>query len=404
MVQNYSKYIKNKVYRKTMSNWLFMIMLLFMFLLAMDFKTRMYYIAILAFFVSLLFQYSGYSFHPVVIPMVVLSISLAVFSPNMGTDIYSILRILVYPMCVLIGYNIVNADSKEMIEKRAIMIIVSLAAGAYVHFLLNLLININTNSTRNALDYWTFSKLSATGHSSMACMMIGVAISGIFTKTKFYIKCLCIGVIISIMYFNLILSGRTTFILIAGIMGLNFLFFMFTHRDQGEKIKLCFISSVFICIMIIAVHNNLFGIMDTIESSNFYIRFFRNNSVEGIAEDNRLLFKTMYIQHMLQYPFGGNELRNAIGGAYAHDVLLDTYSIAGIFAAGAVLAMILISIKRSTSLLFHHIFHRDLAVLISNVLISVFFVFSLEPILEGMPWLFMSFCIICGTMARLSKQ
>ena len=71
--------------------------------------------------------------------------------------------------------------------------------------------------------------------------------------------------------------------------------------------------------------------------SNFYERFFGDRSVVDIDEDSRMANKERYINNMLDYPFGGNKLREQLNGAYAHDLYLDVYSEASLFAFVAII-------------------------------------------------------------------
>ena len=111
----------------------------------------------------------------------------------------------------------------------------------------------------------------------------------------------------------------------------------------------------------------------------------------------------MYIKYMFDYPFG----RHAIGklvNAYAHDIILDTYSMAGVFACGAVVAILINTIIKSIKILLNKKIKGKLKKLILNIIIAMFVAFATEPILIGDPWLFASFCVMYGSITRLTES
>ena len=398
---NINKYLKNiKTRRTQMAKIEQIILLVILSLLSMNFVARVFYLAFILFVVIAILQ-KGLDIPGAVFPTFLLAISMCMFSPSAHDEILGMIKPFTYPLCVIIGYNLAYADNVEKTKKQVIWIIIALAFGSYSHYILNMFYNWGQNIGRNTFDIWTRTILSATGQASLACIMIGVSITLLFSELHYIIKISSFIVLISILYYNLILAGRTIFILVTIILILNFLISFMRIRSTNTLIKRMLIIFLILFIIYYIIKNNIFGINDIFRDSNYFKRFYSKYGSDGIYEDGRLLFKKMYLQNMLYYPFGGNELRQAVGNHHAHDVLLDTYSDSGLFAMIAVMIMIINTIVRVYKICKYDRAFFFFNMIISNVIIAILYIFSIEPILEGMPWLFASFCVIYGAIAQL---
>ena len=378
------------------------VVLVLLSLMAMDCRNKIFYFAVAAVGLTLLIKFEGFDIPRAVIPALILTASIMLFSPNPTGNITVLLRPIVYPMCFLTGYNLCESESAEKSGRIVALVILAVAAGAYGHYLLNMLINIGKSVSRNTLDIWTRSKVSATGQSTMAIMMTGVTMAVLFSKFKPVWKIAALGILASIMYYNLMLGGRTIFILAALSLGINMIVSWCSMKDTNDRIRGLVIIAFVLMAMVIVLYFNLFGIRNMIYNSEFYRRFFGKNSVESLSEDGRLEHKLVYIRYMLSYPFGGAKLLKVVG-TYAHDIFLDTYSDAGIFALLAVAAMIVSTIIKTVKTTTSKLIGRRTKILILNVVCLTLAVFMLEPILQGMPWLFASFCAISGSITKLAE-
>ena len=378
--------------------------LVLLVMMAMDFKTRVYYISFVLFGLIVVLRHKELCINRVVIPSIVLAVSMCLFSKSLRNDELGIIRPIAFPMCILIGYNLVEPGTVSNVEKKVKWIIIALAIGSYGHYLLNMLNNLGKNVDRNTIDYWTSSPLSATGQSALSGIMLGTAISYVFSNTKPILRIIYTGVILSVLYYNLILGGRMVFVLAIVMIICNLLGNWYEKKTINKRIQGLLVVSFVTITIYLVIKNNVFGIVDVFNNSNFYQRFFGENSAGRLREDNRLLYKSLYINNMMSYPFGGDELRQAVGNHFAHDIILDTYSDAGFFAAIAIIVMIINTIRRCISL--HSISNVSYLTkrIIYNVSFAIFSIFMLEAILEGVPWFFMCFCVIYGAIARLVSQ
>ena len=182
--------------------------------------------------------------------------------------------------------------------------------------------------------------MAATGQAALACIPLALAIACIFCKNKWYIKMASIIAAVLILMYNLILSGRTLLILFLTIIAIAFVHRMTMYKKGRLKVLIVFI--VVILLLLTLYQSNAFGIKSYVEDSPLFDRFFSKNSTTDLDEDGRLDKKIYYIEHFCDYIFGGGHLKNETG--YAHDLYLDTYGEAGIFAFIAVVAYILMTV------------------------------------------------------------
>ena len=122
-----------------------------------------------------------------------------------------------------------------------------------------------------------------------------------------------------------------------------------------------------------------------------------------MLESGRFDRKLKYLKYLLEYPVGGGHIRSAVGG-YAHDLYLDTYDEAGVFAFLSIYVISLQSVTAVVTLLKQKrcaFFTRLLALC---VLACLHMEFWIEPILAGFDWMIAMLCAINGAMLCLIEQ
>ena len=159
-----------------------------------------------------------------------------------------------------------------------------------------------------------------------------------------------------------------------------------------------FVFLAVLALIVIAFRYNLLGIRSAFENSAFYERFYGEESI-NLGEDSRLDKKLYYLSHLLEFPFGGLHLRSEV--SFAHDLYLDTYDEASIFAFVAVVAYMVSSLVRMFKCLSRKYLPFEFRQLVFCTYLVLHIEFWIEPILQGMPWLFASFCLIDGAVTRI---
>jgi flagellar biosynthesis protein FliQ len=93
--------------------------------------------------------------------------------------------------------------------------------------------------------------------------------------------------------------------------------------------------------------------------------------------------------------------RNETG--YAHDILFDTYDEAGILALVAIVGYLAVSFTHMV----RTVMDKSLSFVFRNMVLCMYVIvyleFMVEPILQGMPWIFAVFCLIDGYVGRILR-
>lgn len=373
------------------------LILLFVFLATLNTVNRYYYFIFVAFGLFLLCNNRKIVFNMSLLALFLLSVSMIVFSSSYSYSVLGILKPFTYMMCYILGYGLYDYENTDNNGKKSFYLLsVVVALGPLVHYLLNWIINLSNYDTRNTIDFWTNSVLSATGQASLACIPLALVVSCVFMKTSRKIKIISIVTILAILGYNLILSGRTLLVLllVVGVVA-------FIHMLKNQRTKRMHYIFVFVAVLLllVIVYNlNLFGVKSMVESSLLYDRFY-GDYASGIEDDNRWGRKLLYLENMTDSFFGGLNLHDKFG--YAHDIFLDTYDESGIFALLAVIIYIVASIHRMIKCVSNELFPFELRQIILCVYLAIYLQFMTEPILQGMPWLFASFCLIDGSLSRI---
>ena len=379
--------------------------LFLMFLSALNLINRFYYCIYFAVLFFILHPFRKMRLNASVIVLLVLGLSTMIFDPMARSGILSVIKPFTFVLCYILGFSIFqNKGWGELDlrreEKKTALIIYLMAAGTFVHFILNVVTNTDIGN-RNIDDFWTKDTLAATGHAAIACISVGVAVAFLFSEKEKRKKILGIVMLVLIALCNLVLAGRTLFVLILITIGAAVLYISAT--EKRKIFKTIVIVLIAVLVLVILYNANAFDIKDTVENSNFYDRFFGKNATLDIEDDGRLDKKLDYVKDMLEYPWGGNHLYELHGG-YAHDLYLDTYDNAGIFAFLAIVIYIITSLMRAVKCIRNKRFGREIRLLVFCVYLVCNILFWLEPIMRGLPWLLTSYCFMDGAVTYLLAQ
>lgn len=375
------------------------IILFIMFLGAANFVGRYYYFVYIAFLFCCFLQRPVFRPNFSIVCLMILPISLIAFSPSVS-GITDLIKPFTYFICYMMGYNMLRGKKNIVSKEQSLKIIIIVFAGAnFFHLFLNLITNIGA-TTRNTIDFWTKSNLSATGQTALACLMIAVAYAILFSNSKTIYKALVILALAIIFYYNLMIAGRTIIVLLIVMLIVAYGYHLMNSDNKKQKIKILLLIIAAIALIIILYNYNVFNIKTIVEESNLYNRFWSAQHTEILSEDKRLGYKLSYLEKFLDYPWGGNRIKEIVG-SYAHDLYLDTYDEAGIFAFLAVIIYIGITIKNLYSIQKSQSIQFYTKQLIFLVYVVLYIEFMIEPILKGMPWLLATFCFIDGAVVHL---
>ena len=105
---------------------------------------------------------------------------------------------------------------------------------------------------------------------------------------------------------------------------------------------------------------------------------------------------------MASHWWGGANIRAEYG--YAHDIFLDTYDEAGVLAFIAISVYMLITLSHLIKCIRDDSLPFTFRQTVICLYVGVYIEFMVEPILQGMPWMFALFCLIDGYVARLLRH
>lgn len=334
---------------------------------------------------------------------VLYSVSQLIFSSG---SLISNMAIFIFPLGYIMGYNLWK---KENFSDNLVQNITYIGFAMAFHGILNFFYSykmggLSIFSTGRTYDFWSKSMSTATGQASyyyyLGIIAVFLLTSKYFGKKKIF-TLLFFGIC---FLHNLLLGGRTFLALIAIAILINFLFCLFFSNKKGKILKFIFIIFIAILIIFILYSYNLFGVKDIFEESYFYRRFFSKNNYENISETPRWAIKMIYYKNMSVYLFGGNHIRNNLGMNYAHELWLDTYDTAGLMPFVILWIFTIHSIKTSYKIVVSRKLPFEVRGLVLSFITVSLASFFVEPVIEGCPMVFFSFCYILGILDRYLKK
>lgn len=364
------------------------------FLVSLNFKNLYFYLIFLTFSVCLITNFRSFKVDLFAVLLALFSVCYILFYPPTRGSYTSILKQFSYPMCYLVGLNLIRADESGVgdnatIERSIKSVIYITSFGTLLHYLLNASINM-TSILRNTNDYWTGEIQSATSQALLAVMSISIFCVWLFASGQKWKKILSLAGLVLIFVYNFILAGRTIVILGTISMCIAFMFVQTNSRTDGRIKNYLFLCALIVCTLLLFL-NNAWGMREWILDSNLSERF----DSQGMLTDVRFQRKKVYFSLMGDFLLGGGELKTAVGG-YAHELYLDVYSDVGVLGY---LIVVIVAIAGGVNF-FKAFKCKSLSVETRGLILCVFtginFVFFLEPILQGEPWFFCIYCLLIG--------
>ena len=317
------------------------------------------------------------------------------FRNEASLSIFYIIRSWLGPiMAYLIGYFMVDKKNSVLIK-----VISVLGIGFFIHGFLNLISSSNlTVSSRSATNFWTGRPVTATLQSTYFIIAIGVSVYWLFFYKKKY-KFFGIVIIFCVLW-NAMLTASRTPLFLTGLMLI--IGYALKQLNIGDKksmfikmVKLFLGLGVITIILILLYHYNVFNIKAIFEKSYLGIRL---AGIENETAMSRSESWSIALWGILKNPFGFKV------NHYAHNLWLDFGMTSGVFP----FLLLILYFVMIVDTLIKKIRNRVLGIRESTLIVLVYFCmcvsFMLEPILQGVPFLFFAFCIINGGVASLNNK
>lgn len=368
----------------------------FLFLASLNFVTRYYYWIYIAFAIFVFTSGRKIFINMSTGFLFLLGVSMLIFDYQNIDTIIGMFKPFVFMISYMMGtgLELTQGDFKRG-QNRIKQIIFLTSLGLFLHFLLNAFTNLGALD-RNTIDIWTGSILSATSQSSLACLCVAIVAAALFSDVSFKYKFLAIAVLILIVIYNMVLAGRTLPLMLLLVLVFASLHSCFYHRSRYIRAILIFVAIIFFTVVLYDI--DFLNMRTAFENSNFYYRFLGAHA-ENITDDPRLFYKYVYIKNFLNYPWGGEHIHSAVG-FYAHDLYLDCFDQCGIFGFIAIIGYVFSSFLRFWRCFkSQKLFPFWLKQLVCCVYLVINLQFWVEPIIKGMPWIFIVYCLIDGAVA-----
>ena len=341
-----------------------------------------------------------------VIPPILLTVGM--FLNSSGGDLSVAAINLVWPAAYWLGFEMMRESQSsypdwEKREKKLEFCVQIAAIGFFVHLVLNLVTNRhNSDMGRNTLDFWTQNATAATGQAGLACVPMGWCVASLFKDRKLISKLPILTGMTIMLYYNLTLASRTMVYSVLILLVVSLSCLMEQNRSATQKVRVIGSLTIIVILITVIYIFNMWGVRTLIEESVLMERLMGDNQL-SISEDSRWTRKLQYLQLMPHYSAGNREIRKVVGG-YAHDILLDTYDTNGILAFVAIIAILWDSIAKLIRFFKLQTVSSNTKRMILNIYVACVITFSVEPILEGLPWLLATYCFLHGMVTSFTKH
>ncbi len=371
-----------------------------LFFAAMNFYAKFFYFAFASLLVLFVIQ-RKLAVNKKALLYLGLGVLMAIY--NRGEGLLSMIRCMAGGALYIVGYNMVLNVSPKKIDavsydsgyarKTGFLLLATVATGSFTHYILNFANSFSQILVRNTNDVWTGQAMAATGQATLACLMLGLSVAMVFLSGKWIYRAVGIACLIGMLAYNLVLAGRTMFVILFVLFIIALIYVRVAAIGSFEKLKVSVGFVLALLAFALVFIYNVGGVQDYVLDSNLFDRF--GSSLEAFtSESSRMNSKISFVLNALKYPLGGLNLRAQYG--YAHDLLLDGYDEYGFLGFGLLFAILGFGIASLYKLLRHTRYDSVFKLALLCVYSAVLLVFCAEPILAGMQWLFVCYCLING--------
>ncbi len=249
-------------------------------------------------------------------------------------------------------------------------------------------------------DIWNDIALSGTGQVTHFVLCVSLLFwSRKFVKNKIWSMLIMFLAVAGL--FNAIQVANRTLLFTTVIIYLISKFLYEYIKNEGNLfsgiIKQLLIPILFVSTVVYFFYYfNIIDVQDIVKSSSLYMRILGKDT---FLETPRWQYQLDVLSGMVQYPFGGNPYYN-----YAHNLWIDILRKAGIAPMFFALVYFIIVFRNLFSLIKNKNIKDSTKVIFMAVIVATTIDFSLEPILEGVPYYFFCICMIHGALNLICNK
>lgn len=310
--------------------------------------------------------------------------------------LYTVITICIGPIS---GYCVGQFLVKD--EKSVKPIICISCMGFLLHGILNLWFAPTATIwyDQNIADFWTGDKVSATLNGAFFTGAI-VLFCFFYHKDRIRDKVIAIILICIMLWSSLKTAERTlmlNLILSVIIYIYGRAFFEKKGRETISKmIKYTYIICGIVLIGAILYLNDFMGIQTAFLNTSLGSRL---TMLDSFMQDGRDEGAKAVINALWKHPMGG--FRDTL--FYAHNLFIDTGRMCGVVPMLLLFIYICLILVRLFKICKNSEIQLETRMLVFVFYFAYLVNFMLEPVLEGMPMIFVMFCIVNGAVAKLDN-
>jgi len=314
-------------------------------------------------------------------------------------DLYSIFIFLVAPIAAYILGQLVVSQSCSLIRNYIYII----AIGNFLHGFFNVIyttilfgFSIYFSGLRGFPDIWSREILTATLQGTYYTLVVSLLFYSIVIRKENFLFSYMIIIMAFFSLFVSALMGNRTLLFIMGIVFLVSLIVYFLLEQRKIRIIKIFMSIFILSLILYVLYaTNTFALREIVEGSLLVGRM----KYSITQDDPRFSVYSWAFKQLFDYPMGG--YRMYLGGLkYAHNLWLDV-----LFATGLIPFIFLSLFSINVSINVYKLIKLaslpiSLRLLLFGIYAGYILNFMVEPILEGVPIMFVSFCLISGMLSK----
>lgn len=248
-------------------------------------------------------------------------------------------------------------------------------------------------------DIWTGEKVSGTLNGAYFTGGIVLAGYGLTKKGGFGKVVLLISVFL-IVWSSISTAERTIALNLAlSIIVLLYAKAYFANEGRerfAELTKNTLIIIGIFAIAAVAFINNLFGVQTAFMKTTLGERLMM---LDSFTQDGRSVARQAVLRELWNHPMGN--LGNMF---YAHNLFVDTGRLCGIIPMLLLILYMVLCMTRMLKFCNNNEYVLEVRLIVFIYYFSFFVNFMLEPILEGMPMIFIMFCIVNGAISSFVRD
>ena len=306
-----------------------------------------------------------------------------------GLSLYSISTLFIGPIIgFLIGEFLVRENQNKL---KNIIIMIS------VCFVLHGAANLSQAGVadiwydQQIIDIWTGELVTATLNGAYFTGTIVLFFWFLF-KAGLHNKLLGVFALGLLIWSSVTTAERTLIVnFLLSVVAFFYGKAIFGYRDKKTIQRLMSYTLLIIVIIFILVSlflNNAFGIQTLFMQTSLGTRL---SMLDSLTQDGRGTAMMDVLKELWNHPMGN--LRDMF---YAHNLIIDTGRMCGVIPMFFMIAYIIAVLKRMVAFCRNSNIQSKIRMLVLIFYFAFLVNFMVEPVLEGMPMMFIAFCIING--------